>query len=316
MANLRERISGWFRREGAARRPVIRDPERFEPRLSDPADGGAAGSKLEKWALALSLIDRHPQAGKLRDCLKGLASPGGGRGLLVVVPGLHSHCPDYFLERCVIFHVKEHIDRAWNNLGHVDWDRSFDLSEVIERIGDCIRAPADPSVRDVDSLSRLLAKDGRCVCFYHIVEGAHWQHDPGRTALRDWGRIFTQKRLTLRDEQLLIAFLGLCSSSQHTVETALGQLVADWNDAGTSTLLMPPLVMPPLDKIIRTDVLTWRTEASRKFQLRESLELQFQSEIAALFKQDDDGQVMEEIVEKLGPPLRIKFQTGVRIVYS
>jgi hypothetical protein len=312
MANIRGLIPGWLKREGAARRSEIREPERFEPRLTEPADIGAAGSKLEKWALALSLIDRHPQAEALTRWLRDIASPGSGRALLVIVPGLHFDCPDYFLARCVTFHLRENIDRAWNNLGLVDWHWSYDISEVLEKIGDRIRAPTDQIARDVDSLNRLLSKDGRCVCFYHIVEGAHWKHDQGKTALREWARIFAQKRLTLRAEQLLIAFLGLSFSSSEAVETARKQIVAVWNDIESSAA-PTMLEMPPLDKVVRSDLLIWRAEASRKLQLKESLELQFQGEIGQLFAEHEE-QHMETIVAVLEPLLQLKFQTGPRFV--
>jgi hypothetical protein len=299
---------------------MISDPERFRRDVRDVLDIGPAVKRtaadvggVPEWALALSLIDRDPQARELTNCLRGLASRGSGRALLVIVPGIYSDQHAYFLARCVKWDLRENIKRQWNNLGYLKWSVGDSLSEVIERIGVLMH---DANARDVASLNQLLERDRRCVCLYHVIESAHWKHDQGRTALREWGRIFTKKGLALGAEQFLIAFLGIAFGSPGTADAELAQIASDWHDAenpmddaGGPLIFM----MPRLDKVkvLRTDVENWTAEASRR--MGRSLELQFRDEIRRMFA-NDAGRSMEEIVTVLEAPLRREFEGGPRVV--
>jgi hypothetical protein len=324
LGNFRGLTFGRFLQGVVAQRAMTGDPERFRARVRDVPDVGPTVNRtaadvggVPEWALALSLIDRDPQARELSNCLRGLASRGSGRALLVIVPGVYSDQHAYFLARCVKWDLRESIKREWNSLGHVKWSVGDSISEVIEKIGALMH---DANARDVASLNRLLEQDRRCVCLYHVIEGAHWKHDQGRTALKEWGRMFTKKQLALGAEQFLIAFLGIAFSSSTDADTELQQIASDWHDAENPMVdAGGPLIFvtPRLDKVrvLRTDVENWTAEASRR--MGRSLELQFREEIRQMFAPAHDrdmGQTMEEIVRVLEAPLRREFELGPRVV--
>jgi hypothetical protein len=325
---------GGFHREASAPPPARKDRGAWQEKVRDPAELGEAATDLPdlpEWGLALSLIDRDDQAKALRRCLEDLASRDDGRALLVIVPGVRSDRHRYFLARCVKFHLEEGTRRRWINLGRRGWWPNADLADVIEKIGEGLH---ESNWRNVDSLNRRLQKDQRCLCFYHDIEAAHWEHNRGKTTLREWGRIFSRRDLILRRQQLLIAFLGLAFNSSQTAQEELDRLAADWSDAAdpTKTAEGPAIVvwqdadnpansvanativvMPWLGKVLRTEVESGMTEASRKLgpRLARSLDLQFDDELTKLFERDI-RQDMGEILRVLEPPLRRAFEIGPR----
>lgn len=180
---------------------------------------------LPEWDLALSLVDRDPQAEVLSDSLNGLMRDPAARALLVVLPGVNLDCHKYFLARCVTWDLQEKTGREWVNLGTLSWPAGVRLSSVIRVIGETLDAPG---MSDLGSLNKKLGADGPCVCFSHVVDGEHWRCDAGGT-LTEWGKIFVDRQLQLHPTRFLLAFLCLQLRIKRTDYCkALEKMVSNW----------------------------------------------------------------------------------------
>ena len=169
-------IFGRLRREVAAPRPMISDPERFKPKVQDVADIGVAAigtsadvhrkSDLQPWQLLLSLVDRDTEVDRVCERLQDLAHACEPRALLVILPCESSDCHDYFLARCVKFDLKD--------MGHVEpeyWALAWPEKPSTSRlIGDLIKRFSGPSLEDLKSLNDHLEKHGPPICISYVLD--------------------------------------------------------------------------------------------------------------------------------------------------
>jgi iSTAND domain-containing protein len=301
--------------------PTIADPRRFVRRVGEVIDIGAAVNRtaadvhrnadLPEWELALSLVNRVEQVGRLKDLLDDSARDGGGRAFLIIVLGSNLDCHRYFPARCANFDLKKKTGEKWDYLGTLKW--SPNLSDVIGEIG---RQFDVNDAHDPESLSLLLSQRDQYICFSHIVDSQHWEHD--HEALKNWVAIFTENRLTVHRARFLLAFLCLQLRVPETEDCRkLRQMTKEWETAGRpasveegKTATRPAIiVMPELGLIKQNHLQAWPADAGR--ELRRNIQLG-EVEIGSIFK-SDAARYMHDIAAALEKPLRPQFEARPRV---